>query len=145
MQILTNEHAPYFISAPERLQHERSREIVAALPLEVYDIYAAYAAYKGMRETFPDVPYLAMGTHDELALLARAHAGAVIVYSELSLRERVILLSGMCVTVPFVLNGQPESLQALCTATVRRNGISPEYFAAVAQNCYQTYRAFIDA
>lgn len=145
MRLLTNEDAPAFVSSIEKLLHPRSREVVAHIGLGIYELYQGYADYKTMVSWLPTEPYQVVVTREELAVYIYIFGCATIVYSELSVRERIIVPVPVFTVVPLLVNGEPDSIEGTCVATIHRNGIAAEYFGACAENTYHVYRAYAEA
>lgn len=145
MRLLVNDDVPHFVNEVGKLQHPRSREIAEHIGLVMVELYAGYADYKAMVPRMLTEPHQVLVTLEELAVHIHIFGCATIVYSELSVRECIILPIPVYTIVPLLINGEPDSLEGMCTATIRRKGISAEYFGACAKNTYDVYRAYAEA
>jgi hypothetical protein len=145
MRILTDDDVPNFVHDISKLQHPRSLAVAAHIGLTMSELYTGYADYREMLPGLRTEPHTVAVTLEELAVMVYIFGCATIVYSELSVRERIIVPLPLYTVVPLLVDGEPDSIEGIVTGTIHRNGVSAEYFAACAENSYGVYRAYAEA
>ncbi len=139
MKLLEAAEITAVVTSIDKLVHARSRHIMQERALGPLEIYPAYEHYRSIQKSIPTCDFVAIVDTTYLTTLITAFGCAVIVYSELSVQERVSFLLPAQVQAPMIVAETSMLLTGLIVSTTHRNGVAPEYFEASAQNCFEVY------